>query len=45
MKGAYGVEVMGGGGGLCEGVEPGHPDSWYDSLLDSDVCDWLDSQT
>lgn len=22
----------------------GHPDSWYDSLVDADVCDWLDSQ-
>lgn len=27
-----------------QAVEFEHPESWYDSLLDADVCDWLDSQ-
>ena len=28
-----------------QAMETPHPDSWYDSLIDSDICAWLDSQT
>jgi hypothetical protein len=33
------------GGMPVMNVDQPVPESWYDSLIDPDICDWFDSQT